>query len=444
MLPFLDKLASVIYQLLDGQNMTTNKTKQNLLQLSPGESEQDLKRKYNVMKIRLTMLIVMIGSFTALLLWILNGNKTSLVDGTSIHRNYAGGGTKEVTLSAKGEGGQKANIAFTVKDCSYSNEELIKIYEEFKNVIDGIVLNQNDSWDCISTDLSLVKRVTGYPFDIEWESNDNLYLTDSGQIVDWSEMKDNKPKVKQIELCMKVTYRNFLRKRIYQATVCPKQEEKSFQDIVQSMVEETEKSTSSQMVIKLPQFIDGEKVEWSELSESKSLTIFLLSVVTAVAIWVMKDRQVAKLVQKKRLLLDEEYQAIISKLTLYLGAGMNLNSAWIKVAREGRGNPVYNEMLITCREMEGGIPEKEAYEHFARRVRQQQYVKLITFLVQNLQKGNTEILLLLKQESLLAMENYHALAKRRGEEMGTKLLFPMVLMLGMVMVLVIVPVFLAM
>ena len=41
------------------------------------------------------------------------------------------------------------------------------------------------------------------------------------------------------------------------------------------------------------------------------------------------------------------------------------------------------------------------------------------------------------------MEERSAEIKRTGEEMGTKLLFPMLLMMGMIMVMIMVPAFLS-
>ncbi len=444
MITFFHNLASTIYQLLSGCNITTKKTMQNLTLLNPTESLHDLKKNYNIVKIRLVIIIIAIGIFTSLIMWIINQEKTNLVDGSLIYRNEAGDGSKEVLLTAVERSGQKARISLKVADCSYSLEELEELYVNFKNVIEGIALDKNTSWNNVDKDLNLVEKVSGYPFEITWESSQYSYLADNGKIVDWKELKTHEQKNIQVKLLMKVTYDSFYRENLFEVTVCPRPEEQSFEEMIQMIADEIEMNTRKETLVKLPGEIEGKKIIWTEKTENKSFSILILSVLSAMAVWVIKDSQVTKLMLKKRLLLDQEYQTVISKLTLYLGAGMNLNSAWMKVAREGKGNPVYQEMLLTCREMEGGIPDRDAYERFAQRIRQQQYVRLITFLVQSLQKGNTEILVLLKQESIHAMEDYHALVKRRGEEMGTKLLFPMIMMLGMVMVLIIIPVFLSM
>ena len=62
-------------------------------------------------------------------------------------------------------------------------------------------------------------------------------------------------------------------------------------------------------------------------------------------------------------------------------------------------------------------------------------------LVQNLQKGARGALLLLEQEAVAAFAERKETAKRKGEEAGTKLLLPMIGLLGIVLVIVLFPAF---
>ena len=63
----------------------------------------------------------------------------------------------------------------------------------------------------------------------------------------------------------------------------------------------------------------------------------------------------------------------------------------------------------------------------------------LALLSQNVKKGTTDILKLLEQESQSAFEQHKNLAKKKGEEAGTKLLFPMILMLMTVMAMLMFP-----
>jgi hypothetical protein len=63
----------------------------------------------------------------------------------------------------------------------------------------------------------------------------------------------------------------------------------------------------------------------------------------------------------------------------------------------------------------------------------------VRLLISNLQKGNRGLCEQLEQEAETAFGERRLLAKRLGEEAGTKLLFPMMLMLGIVVVIVVFP-----
>ena len=100
---------------------------------------------------------------------------------------------------------------------------------------------------------------------------------------------------------------------------------------------------------------------------------------------------------------------------------------------------VYEELTLACREMESGITEAQAYEHFGQRCRLTQYRKCAALLSQNLKKGASGLLQALQQEAEHAFEERKRNARELGEKAGTRLLLPMMLMLVVVMVLIMVP-----
>lgn len=147
--------------------------------------------------------------------------------------------------------------------------------------------------------------------------------------------------------------------------------------------------------------------------------------------------------RKRELLLD--YPEIVNKLALYMGAGMTIRNAFFKMGedykkqREQRKKYVYEEILITCHELQGGRSETEAYERFGKRCQVQAYIKLSALLSQNIRKGSNDLLRMFRQEADNAFIERKNMAKRLGEEAGTKLLMPMMIMLCVVMVIIIIP-----
>ena len=71
------------------------------------------------------------------------------------------------------------------------------------------------------------------------------------------------------------------------------------------------------------------------------------------------------------------------------------------------------------------------------------YKTLSTLLIQNLQKGSRYLSDLLEKESVEAWEERKRKARVLGDTAATKLLFPMVLMLMVVMAVIMLPAFLS-
>ena len=150
--------------------------------------------------------------------------------------------------------------------------------------------------------------------------------------------------------------------------------------------------------------------------------------------------------RKNQLMLD--YPDLMWKMTMLLGAGLTIKGTFQRMAKQyyrdrRKLRYVYEEVLYTCREMESGVSEAEAYERFGRRFGLPEYIQLGSVLSQNLKKGARGLTALLEEEALSSMTERKNNARKLGEKAGTKLLFPMILMLGIVMVILMVPAFLA-
>lgn len=444
-----EKMAAILYQWLPFGQGKDDRTTRNLLRLYPNETAGKLKRRHDVDRLKNFLVILFAGDMVALFMWISGLQGDLVVDEGYILRNIRGEGSRQITLTAKRENGEEISANLTVQPCRYGDAELEEMYAEMLDVLYEEVLGENASWDLVMTDLCFLEQVEGYPFTLSWESGDYRFISGSGKVADWQEVAESGEQSALISIACRAEYYDFIREHTFYARVCPVQEVLGFADAVNAALAEAESADPYGEDVKLPDEVAGEAVVWSKQEDDSSVMIFLLAVAAAVAVWVLKDRELQTKLQEKNALLESEYPAIISKLTLYLGAGMNLKSAWQKTAKEGgehatgKANPVYEEMLFTYREMESGISEVEAYERFGKRIRLQRYIRLTTLLVQNLKKGNAALLFQLRQESFLALEERAAAVKKAGEEISTKLLFPMMLMMGMVMVLIMVPAFLS-
>lgn len=171
----------------------------------------------------------------------------------------------------------------------------------------------------------------------------------------------------------------------------------------------------------------------------------IFSLVVLAAVLYSTDYELDEKIKKRRNSIQMEFPEFINKLTLLINAGMTIGRAWEKIACSNRKeSPLYNELGITVSDIRGGKPESQAYEDFARRCRIPEVTKFVSYIVQNLKKGNSELVSILRLQSNECWEMRKNAAKRLGEEASTKMLLPMMIMFLAILIIVVTPAILAM
>lgn len=215
----------------------------------------------------------------------------------------------------------------------------------------------------------------------------------------------------------------------------------------QAITAEDEGSLGENM-LSLPTEIDGQRIYYSEHEDRSYLLLPLLGVVAAMAIY-MRQGQARRTEKKQReALLMLDYSELVSKLMVYIGAGLTVRNALETISQHfdaliARGikedRPLYQELRTMVIQFRRNMPESEIYLSFGRRVNLKPYTKLVSLIEQNRMNGARNLRVLLELEMEDAFEQRKTTARRLGEEAGTKLLLPLFIMLGIVMIIVIVP-----
>ena len=307
-------------------------------------------------------------------------------------------------------------------------------------------MGENEGLEHVETDLVLVKELPGYPFRIEWESQNYRLIDAEGKLQKAPVSEEGE----QVGLRGIFTYHDFRAEyliyiHIYPQTLTKEEEEK---EKLLRAVNEVERHSRESEVLLLPAELEGKKLVWSSGGNENLLIILFFTVCGAGTAYFLKDEDLKKEVKERERQMYLGYPEVVSKLSIYLGAGMTIRTAWEKICadyekRDANAvkNPVYEEMKITCQEMKSGISEISAYERFGKRCGIQIYGKFSTLLMQNLRKGSTRLGALFKEESQMAFEERKNAARKAGEEAGTKLLLPMMMMLCVVMLMILLPAF---
>ena len=200
--------------------------------------------------------------------------------------------------------------------------------------------------------------------------------------------------------------------------------------------------------MKLPEEYQGQSLKYSLPEESVFVPVMGLGVAGAVLCFFGDQARQQNRTEERKRQLALDYPEVLSRLTIFLGAGMSIRTAWDKIALEykmmveqgrRRKRYVYEEMYETSCQMKGGVPEGKAFEEFGRRCGLQSYMKLGGLLEQNRKNGSKNLRNLLRTEMTDAFEQRKHQARRLGEEAGTKLLLPLFILLSVVMVMIAVP-----
>jgi len=366
-----------------------------------------------------------------------------------MRRNSYGEGKRvesyEVTVEGKLE---NEPLEIQVQEREYTSTEIQGIFTEMIEKLDKVILGENESRDRVETDLNLVDHLVGYPVDIRWELDNYEVMDTEGKIY----TENTKEEGTIVELRGTLSYGENEATYVTHIAIYPKTKKgkEKWLDAIKKSVTDVEEKTRQEESFSLPETVLGQKVEWRKEKDNKGYPVLLFGfLIGGVLLW--KGRQDEKeKEQKMREQMLRDYPDIVSKFTLLLGAGMTVKNIWLKIVQgyeEGKAQfgkrAIYEEMKVTCNEIQGGISEAEAYERFGKRCQVAQYMKFGALLSQNLKKGGKGLSELLKLESIQAFENQKSEAKRMGEEAGTKLLAPMFGMFAVVMLMVIVPAFLS-
>ena len=127
------------------------------------------------------------------------------------------------------------------------------------------------------------------------------------------------------------------------------------------------------------------------------IALVLGIVLSGMLMWYVEELMNDQLEERRDELIADLPQ-MLSKLTLLVNSGMIMREAWAKVAY-GNDRVLYREMQLTVKEMQNGISDLEAFRNFADRCAVKEIRRFASTLIQNLQKGNSELAYFLMEMS---------------------------------------------
>lgn len=353
------------------------------------------------------------------------------------------GETREIAVVVKGLP-EDEEMTLHVSGRDPGENEYEEIFDEAYEAMLPVILGENESFEEVTERLQLrPENDAGIQF--SYRSSRIEVLSDYGLL----NMEELGEEGEDVVLSVTLSYKGHEKTYEKSVHVARKNAVKSERDALLEAVSQADSDSIRESEMKLPEEVLGKSVvfEGAKTSAYAVFGLFFLAAIAVPVLW----RERRKEALKKR---DEElafsYAQLLGKFRSLLEAGMTSRSVWEKIAgdyvkrrdREGR-KYVYEEMLISVNQLRSGMSEREVYTDFGRRTGQHRYVRFAGLLSQNLRQGISGLTDSLDAEMQAALEERKNLAIRKGEEAGTKLLFPMMAMLAVIMISITVPAFMS-
>ncbi len=135
-----------------------------------------------------------------------------------------------------------------------------------------------------------------------------------------------------------------------------------------------------------------------------------------------------------------DFSEVISKLALLTNAGMIFREAWEEVAYTG-DRALYLEMQASIDEMNNGYAEVDALFRFGTRCVVPEIKKFTSTVVQGITKGNSELSVMLQNQSKEVWNLRRQTIRRQGEKASSKLMIPIMIMFVGILVMILIPIF---
>ncbi len=404
-------------------------------------------RSYYAKKIADCMLLTAVMALASAGVYLTVDRTETVVEDNQLERPGYGMGDREEELTVQLEGEtQPVQMTVTVQGRKYSASQVEELLEKGRESLEQNLRGDNPSLDQVREKLNFPTALEDGAVTVEWMTMPYGMIDDNGQIIGEPDEQGSIVEIQATLTCQE-------QELMYETAVCVYppvlSEQEQLWQAVEDEVERANQEGAEQEMLELPSQVEGRSIIWLRQPQQLFPLLLALTVVLPLCLWLQRDQKIRQKARERKLQMTLDYSELMWKMTMLLGAGLTIRGTFSRIAAEykrsrtGQKRYAYEELLFTCGEMRSGVPESTAYENFGRRCDLPQYVKLGSLLSQNLKKGSKGLASMLEKEASSSMEERQNMARKLGEQAGTKLLFPMAMMFGVVLIVLMVPAFLS-
>lgn len=444
---FVKKILNIwiSYSTRSKRNCFSSRVEKELGSLHPGKDAKKLVYDFYLKKISFCCLIIIVGMGFLFLYVCSSLTDTVIRDEHYLKKEDPMGAEKTIMLDAEIGEMKLQSLSIPIDKKELSDKEIQLLFEELSTELSSVILGENTSLSHVDKPLCLLDFWDKAPIQIYWESSDRDILAEDGSLNMNGALKEGK----SVILTATMIYGDLVKEKemevMVYSPVLSKEEE--MKQKVLGLLDKKREDSKTEEYLELPNTIDGNAIVWKEPVAEFLPVLALLLIVGVAAVFAGKDSELHKEYEKRNNRLLLEYPEFVGKLQLMLCSGMSVRSAFSQIGKEyqkrkkkgGKVQYVCEELLLALRKMENGMPETEALKFFGERCNLFCYKKLVSLVLQNLKRGTEGLRESMMNESRNAFEERKQTARKLGEEAGTKLLLPMMMMMGIVLVMIVIP-----
>lgn len=343
---------------------------------------------------------------------------------------------EQFTLGYENEGGrQQVKMDFALSPVEYTAQELQEAFVKAEMELEQDILGDNAGLEKIDGNLVLMDYLDEYGFYVEWISNDEELIDEQGNVYN-----EGLAAPREVELSGKLIYGEQEKAFILPLTIYPKvytDKELEEREIREEIQQALERQKYTKEVI-LPVKVQGKRLYFPGRTGTKYIWITGFGISIILLLWLRNKEKLLLQVKEREKSLLRMYPGFVNELRLYMGAGVTLIQGIERVAKnhQQEDEALYGELAILLRELHAGGGIAMALEQWGRRTGCLCYMRLASIFIEQIKKGSFGVLTQLELEEQEAFVRRKEQAKIAGEEAGTKLLGPLIVLMVVSMVFV--------
>lgn len=388
--------------------------------------------KYKVW-IRYVVLILLVSSIGAQVLYVRERSGSADRQAVLSRADYDGEArTENIELSIDDK---EYSYAMEIEPREYTEEEFYRLAEEQGKDLEAAILGKNPDPEHVTEDLDLPTEDAEGVFAYTWWSDRPEIVTSYGKVY-LEEIKDCEVVVLRLE----ISYNTYKYEQDFPLVVVQQTRRKDAIEQVEEMLLQLEQETRTDSKVTLPETYENVEIRVQDKGMRPSMQCLLLGIMLAGAVFTVLYGRNREQEKKGNDALIRDYPFFVNRLWLLLGTGMTVQMGIRQIASELKDNVCLKrelEYAIHC--LQTGSEESRVYEQLGRRLKVPAYNRLFRQLGQHVRIGTKDLRNLMELEMQTALRKRRELAKKKGEEASTKLLFPMIVLLALVMLLIVYP-----